>query len=175
MAMTAWLANVSRSAICLAEKGWTSGPRVMTMTPSGVPSRSSGVASIVRMRDPACLDAGHGFRELRLGRHDVLDVDRPPVAHNPSAYGVATDGDGVSDRQWSAQRSMPRHQAQVLPFETEDRRIRRPAHPGGVLGDGLHDRLEIGRRARDHPQDLGRGRLLLQRLGQLGVPRLAAP
>ena len=55
MAMTAWLANVSRSAICLAEKGWTSGPRLMTMTPSGVPSRSSGVASIVRLMDPACL------------------------------------------------------------------------------------------------------------------------
>ena len=64
---------------------------------------------------------------------------------------------------------MPRHQAQVLPFETEDRRIRRSAHSGSVLGDGLHDRLEIGRRARDDPQDLGRGGLLLQRLRHLGM------
>ena len=62
---------------------------------------------------------------------------------------------------------MPRHQTQVLAFQTEDRRIRRPAHPGGVLGDGLHDRLQIGRRARDHPQDLARRRLLLQRLFRL--------
>ena len=27
MAITAWLAKVSRSAICLSEKGWTAGPR----------------------------------------------------------------------------------------------------------------------------------------------------
>ena len=42
--------------------------------------------------------AGHALRELRLGRHDVLDVDRPSVAHNLSAYGAATDREGVSDR-----------------------------------------------------------------------------
>ena len=96
-------------------------------------------------------------------------MDRPPVAHHLSTYGAATDRDGVADRQGSAQRSVLRHQAQVLPFETEDRGIRRPAHPRGILGDGLHDRLEIGRRARDHPQDLGRGGLLLQRLGHLSM------
>ena len=28
------------------------------------------------------------------------------------------------------------------------------AEPRGVLGDGVHDRLEVGRRARDDPQDL---------------------
>jgi hypothetical protein len=55
IAITAWSANVSRSAICLAEKGWTSGPRVMMMTPSGVPSRSRGVATAVRTREPVCL------------------------------------------------------------------------------------------------------------------------
>ena len=64
---------------------------------------------------------------------------------------------------------MQRNQAQVLPFQAKDRRIRRPAHPGGVLGDGLHDRLQIARRARDHPQDPGRGGLLLERLGHLRV------
>ena len=90
MAMTAWLANVSRSAICLAEKGWTSGPRVTKMTPSGVPSRSSGVASDCPDVGTRPASAGHGFRELRLGRQDVLDVDRPPVAHRPSADRVAT-------------------------------------------------------------------------------------
>ena len=67
---------------------------------------------------------------------------------------------------------MQRHHAQVLPFQAEDRQDRRPAHAGGVLGHNLHDRLEIGRRARDHPQDLGRRRLLVQRLGQLAVPGL---
>jgi hypothetical protein len=67
----------------------------------------------------------------------------------------------VSPIAMAVLRSDPRHQAQMFPFQTEDRRIHRPAHPGGVLGDGLHDRLQIGGRARDHPQDLGRGRLLL--------------
>ena len=64
---------------------------------------------------------------------------------------------------------MQRHQAQALALETVDRRIRRPADPGGALGDGFHDRLEIGRRARDDPQNLARRRLLLQGLGHLGM------
>ena len=38
------------------------------------------------------------------------------------------------------------------------------AQPHGALDDDVEDRLEVGRRARDHPQDLGRRRLLLQRL-----------
>ena len=61
------------------------------------------------------------------------------------------------------QRPMPRDEAQdARPSSAVDRRIVGPAHSGGVLGDGVHDRLEIGRRARDHPQDLGRRGLLLQ-------------
>src|SRR5262249_8706643 len=36
-----------------------------------------------------------------------------------------------------------------------------------TLGHDVHDGLKIGRRARDHPQDLGRRRLLLQRLLRL--------
>ena len=39
---------------------------------------------------PGLPDARRGSRELRLGRPDVLDVDRPPVAHNPSAQELAT-------------------------------------------------------------------------------------
>jgi hypothetical protein len=57
----------------------------------------------------------------------------------------------------------------MLPFETEDRRIRRPAHAGGVLRDGLHDRLEVGRRACNDPQNLSGGGLLLERLCHLRV------
>jgi hypothetical protein len=111
--------------------------------------------------------AGHGARELPLGRQDVLDMDRLPVGHDSSADEVPTDREGLSDRHWSAQRSTPRHETQLLPFETVDRRVHRPAHPGGVLDDGLHDRLQIGRRTRDHPQDLTRGGLLLERLFRL--------
>ncbi len=60
-----------------------------------------------------------------------------------------------------AQRSMSRHQPEVLTFQTEDRRIRRAAHPGGILDDGLHDRLKIGWRTGDDAQDLRRRGLLL--------------
>ena len=46
-----------------------------------------------------------------------------------------------------------------------DRRRRAAPHSRTALSsDGVEDRLDVGRRARDHPQDLGRGRLLLQRL-----------
>ena len=62
---------------------------------------------------------------------------------------------------------MPRHHAQVLTFEAEDHRICRPAHPGGALGDGIHHRLQIGRRAGDDPQDLRGGGLLLEGLLRL--------
>jgi hypothetical protein len=39
---------------------------------------------------------------------------------------------------------------------------------GGGSDDGVKDGLQIGRRARDHAQDLGRGGLLLERLFRLG-------
>ena len=43
------------------------------------------------------------------------------------------------------------------------------AEAGGGSDDGVKDGLQIGRRARDHPQNFGRGRLLLERLGHLGM------
>ena len=48
MAITAWSAKVLRSAICFSVKGRTS-VRRMTITPIAIPSRSSGVARIVRI------------------------------------------------------------------------------------------------------------------------------
>ncbi len=47
MAMTAWSAKVSRSWICFAENGRTSMRRIR-IAPTATPSRSSGVASVVR-------------------------------------------------------------------------------------------------------------------------------
>ena len=47
IAMTAWAAKVSRSAICLSENGRGSRRRI-TMVPSASPSRSSGIARIAR-------------------------------------------------------------------------------------------------------------------------------
>src|SRR5215510_4169467 len=46
------------------------------------------------------------------------------------------------------------------------------ADPEGPLRDRVEDRLGVGRRRGDSAQDLARRRLLLERLGQLAVPRL---
>ena len=48
MAITAWAAKVFANSICLFVKGCTSKRRIQ-ITPTGMPSRKSGVASIVRM------------------------------------------------------------------------------------------------------------------------------
>ena len=45
-------------------------------------------------------------------------------------------------------------------------RIHGVADASGALGHRVEHRLEVGRRARNDPQDSGRRRLLLQRLGQ---------
>ena len=50
--------------------------------------------------------------------------------------------------------------------------MRRTAESRGALGHDVHHGLEVGRRAGDHPQDIGRGRLLLERLRKLSVTRL---
>ena len=113
--------------------------------------------------------AGHGIRELRLGRRYVLHVDRPPLAHGPPAHDIGTGPDDASDGRWPAKRSNARHGSQVLPFEAEDRAIRCAAEPGGTRDHDVHDGLEIGRRTRDHPQDLGCSHLLLQRFGHFRV------
>ena len=47
-----------------------------------------------------------------------------------------------------------------------------PAHPHGIAGDDFEHRLSVGRRLADGSKDLARRRLLLEGLGQLGVPRL---
>jgi hypothetical protein len=54
----------------------------------------------------------------------------------------------------------------------EHRRSRSAAEAGRVAHDRVEHRLEVGRRARDHAQDLRGGRPLLEGLGQVAVARL---
>ena len=99
MAMTAWLANVSRSAICLAEKGLGSGPRLIVDDAQWPTLAQQRCRHHGPNRGSACSGAGRRYRELRLRGQDVLDVDRPPIAQNPSAHGVGHNRDGIADRQ----------------------------------------------------------------------------
>ncbi len=96
-------------------------------------------------------------------------MDRPPVEHGPSSRPCRDVAGTVSPiASDHAQRSMHAPPgAECSPSRRKIDESDRPAHPGGVLGDGLHDRLEVGRRARDDPQDLAGGRLLLERLFRL--------
>ena len=167
MAITAWSANVSRSAICLAEKGFGLGPPIDE-------DDAQWRALAQQRRRQHCPDGGPGLpqrdtvpgtppRPPGCPRRGSSAGRRRPVRPTVSRV-TGTVSPIASD---SAEWAVPRYQRAGAPFEAEDRRIRRPAHPGGILGDGLHDRLEVGRRTRDHPQDLGRRRLLLQRLFRL--------
>src|SRR5215470_9267027 len=53
-----------------------------------------------------------------------------------------------------------------------DRGMIRAAEPGGTGGHDVHHGLEVGRGARDDPQDLGGGGLLLESFRQLAIPCL---
>ena len=53
---------------------------------------------------------------------------------------------------------------QQLTVESRNEAVGRTAQPHGLVGDGIEDRLNIGRRLADHAQELGGRRLLLERL-----------
>jgi hypothetical protein len=59
------------------------------------------------------------------------------------------------------------HHVDQISVEAVDHSLRGFAQPHCAGGDGVERWLDVGRRARDHSQDLGRGGLLLQRLGHL--------
>ena len=85
MAITAWSANVWRSAICLSEKGRTSARRI-TMAPerSALAQQWRGQhGSVLNAR--ACLVPGHVSGNSASGTPEVLDVDRPSLRHGPAA------------------------------------------------------------------------------------------
>ena len=59
------------------------------------------------------------------------------------------------------------HHMDQAPVESEDRALFGLAEPHRARGDGIEDRLDVGRRARDDTQNLAGGRLLLERLFRL--------
>ena len=99
------------------------------------------------------------------GTHTRKGSTRLLRAHCPPNY--QCDRYVIPNPQETRQVPIPGHQSQAVPVNSEDTRVSRAADPRGVLGDHVHDRLEIRRRARDDPQDVARRRLLLERLGSL--------
>ena len=119
--------------------------------------------------------ARHGLRATSA------TCDRAPVQERtPGRRRVARDGYAGSDSTVTLRRSGRARRRTA----SERDASRRPSHADGwpALGarragrrsssDGVEHRLQVGRRGRDDPQDLGRRGLLLQRLAQLAVAPL---
>ena len=88
-AITAWAAKVSRSLICLSEKGPAS-LRRMRIAPIEIPSRSNGTASLVRC--PASAQCSRAIREFGFEfSGDVMDVNRLPVDDGPAGRYAASE------------------------------------------------------------------------------------
>jgi hypothetical protein len=91
----------------------------------------------------------------------ILHVNHALLDHGASAHGSALEGD-VAGRQ----RAVVSDEPEGIPIDAEDDDIEGLTQPGRAPRDAVEDRLHVGGRARDDPQDLaGRG-LLLERFGQ---------
>ena len=90
MAMTAWSAKVSSSAICFSVNGRTSVRRII-IAPMATPSRSNGVARMVRM--PTLLRDCAVRKLVSISASKIVDVDRLPVDNGSAAGRAAMIGD----------------------------------------------------------------------------------
>ena len=174
MAMTAWSAKVCEQRDLLVGEGPPVSLRRRRSRRSALPSRSIGTASTVRK--PPCRKC----RGARTPGSSAMSRSCTTLAGRGSRAPWRRPGPGgVGQTLATASRPLRasgRDDATrwiKLPVEPDTRRRRPPRRAARALrDDGVEDRLDVGRRARDDPQDLAGRRLLLQRLGQLAVPRL---
>ncbi len=113
------------------------------------------------------------FGEGRVREH-IVDVHRAELLEDPGQGRVRPGPDGSAPVVLDERRlGAPEGGGVVgLAVEEEQSAALRLAQPRGVVEDRVEHGLDVGRRARDDAQDLGGGRLLLQRLGQLAVSSL---
>ena len=109
---------------------------------SGGLRRCPGRGTTARVRDRS---AGDGAPIRRAGKRAPVDWERPP--------GCCPCWATMWIRRWASKRT-------TLPFHCF-------AQPRSALGDCLEDRLGVGRRAGDGPQNLGRGGLAARVPGSL--------
>jgi hypothetical protein len=112
------------------------------------------------------LRVGGALRELGVGGGEIVHVDRLPIDHGPPRHPVAVDRCGIPDRPEGVGPDL-RGEAEHLPLDPEEIRVRHVAEPRGVLDDGFQHRLHVGGGAADDPEDLAGRRLLLETLGQV--------
>ncbi len=109
-------------------------------------------------------------REVRpLGLH-VGHVDGARVEHRATVGRLAVDRNGELAEASAKNRAMMGDEQELVAVAAEDAHVLRLAQARRALRHGVEHGLDVGRRARDNAQDLGGRRLLLQRLGEGGVP-----
>jgi hypothetical protein len=95
----------------------------------------------------------------------VLHMDRTGVDHGTPHHRAASQGEALNRCPLSAaDEAVMSHEGKLAALHQVNHPVRRPADPSGILRDGPQHRPEVRRRARDHAQDLGCRRLLLQGL-----------
>jgi hypothetical protein len=102
-------------------------------------------------------------------RGKVFDMDRLAIRNGATEDRTSRDRHSFPDPPCGGRGPVVRDELEGVPVHAEDKRIVGTANPGRILRDGIHDRLKLGRRARDDPEDLAGRRLLLKRLGQVAI------
>ncbi len=114
-------------------------------------------------------ERGQGVVGVGLGVRDVGDASLQDGAAGRGAAGGRGGPRGPGRRERRGPQPVMGHEVQDLPVEAEDEAHLGLAEPGRAVRDRVEDRLDVGGRARDDPQDLaGRG-LLLERLGEIVI------
>ncbi len=117
--------------------------------------------------ETSCVSFGPG--EVGVGlRENIRDVQDATVEYGPPRYDVAENRNAFIDGTgWDRPEVCRRPEG--IAIHAKDGRVVRVAQPRRTLRHGVQHRLQVGRRAADHTQDLAGGRLLLQRLGQVAI------
>jgi len=103
---------------------------------------------------------------------DVVDVNRLTLYDGAAGRRAPRHGTDVAHGLNDAEMRHAVNHAAVHPL---DDRIDGAAQPCGTLCDGIEHGLDVRRRTGDHPQDLARRRLLIERLGHLRMGRRERP
>ena len=112
----------------------------------------------------------HGHREDRGVQLLVVeDMTRPAIRYRASRRGVL---EGSPHAQCRGQRALVSDHDDGVVLAQRDLRIESATEPPRRRRHRDEHRLHVGRRLRDHAEDVGGRRLLLQRLGKILVARL---
>ncbi len=159
MAMAAWSANVWTSAISFSVNARTS-IRCSAIAPIAWPSRINGTASVVWWPIRRCISRPCGKSSSDTAARSgtwimqrstiARPITRPRVSGTTSPTAFAVLPNPATKRMFDPSTSTITDCAALAKLE-------RP------LGDGVQHRLHVGRRIRDHPQNLADRRLLFER------------